>query len=159
RCAECWRRRRSRTWPRGRGLREGRVPRRADVDDLAGRELEELGLVACRLDRQPLPGAVHELDPDVEPEVHDSLDHDLAGRAVRLERHLEVVRPDEGVAEAVCLADEGHYELVGRLLVDGPWRADLLDPPVAHSSAGAREVPRRLLMLRIPKRTASTALS
>ena len=42
------------------------------------------------------------------------LDHRLARRAVRLECELEVVGADEGVAEAVRLADEGHHELVSR---------------------------------------------
>src|SRR5437763_8500931 len=111
---------------------EGRLARRADVDDLAAVELETLGFVARQLHRERLAVLAHELDADLEPEADDPLDHRLARRSVRLEDELEVVRPHERVAEAVRLPDERHHELVRRTLVELDGPGDLLDPALVH---------------------------
>ena len=69
-------------------------------------------------------------------------------RAVRLERHLEVVWPHEGAPDLVRLTDERHHELVGRLLVHVPRRADLLDVPLAHHDDLVGDLHRLLLVVR-----------
>src|SRR6188472_1954308 len=89
RCAACSRRRRSPTSWRAPALAERRRAHRPDVDDLTRDELEQLRLVARRLHREALAVAADEIEPDVEPEVDDAVDHHLACRAVRLQRHLE----------------------------------------------------------------------
>jgi hypothetical protein len=91
---------------------------------------------------------VDEVESDGESEVDDALDHDLSGLAVRLERHLEIVRADEGVPDPVRLADERHHELVLGLLVDLPGRADLLDPALAHHRDLVGDLHRLLLVVR-----------
>ena len=54
-----------------------RLAARAHVDDLAALELELLGLVAGELRGQVLAVLAHELDPHLEAEVDDPLDHRL----------------------------------------------------------------------------------
>src|SRR5205823_3990094 len=88
-----------------------------DEYDLAVLELAALRLVSRQLHGHALAVVAHEVDPHLEAEVDDPLDHRLACRPVRLERQLEVVRTHPCVSEAVHLADERHHELVGRPLV------------------------------------------
>jgi len=57
---------------------------------------------------------VREIDPHLEPEVDEPLDHRLLRGAVRLVTKLDVVRPHPGVAELVHRADKAHHELVRR---------------------------------------------
>ena len=105
-------------------------------------------MVPGRLHREALAVGVEELEPDVEAEVDDPVDHHLARRAVRHQRHLEVVRPHEGRPDLVRLTDERHHELVGRLLVHVPRRADLLDVPLAHDDDLVGDLHRLLLVVR-----------
>src|ERR1700744_4711862 len=65
---------------------------RAQVGDLALLQLEPLQLAAGGL--TPPLGALaeHELDPDLEPERDDPLDHRLLGVLVAVTDHLDVVR-------------------------------------------------------------------
>src|SRR6266487_4080822 len=70
---------------------------RADVDDLAARELELLGLILRQLREQVLAVVADELDPHLEAEMDDPLDHRLGRAGVRLEPELDVVWANEGV--------------------------------------------------------------
>ena len=58
------------------------------------------------------------------------------------------MRPHEGASDPVRLTDERHHELVGRLLVDVPRRADLLDAPLAHHDDLVGDLHRLLLVVR-----------
>src|SRR5262245_57782128 len=74
---------------------------RPHVHHAAGSEPQPVGLAPRHLSPEALAVAQQELDPDLEAEVHDTLDVGPRGRAVRLEANLDVVRADEAVAEPV----------------------------------------------------------
>src|SRR5581483_8905036 len=63
---------------RGLVAERPRVPR-PDIDDVAARELEQLGLVARQLRIETLAVVAHELDARLEAEAHDPLDLRLPG--------------------------------------------------------------------------------
>src|SRR4051794_37952364 len=163
-CARCSRRSRwptsppARCPPRSAGSLPTRTPgsrtkggfsARADVDDLPALELEQLGLLLRQLRAQVLAVLADELDPYLEAEVDDALDHRLgAAVALGLEQQLDVVRADERVTEPVDRADEAHHELVRGLLVELARRADLLNTPVVQDDDLAGDLHRLLLVVR-----------
>ncbi len=69
-------------------------------------------------------------------------------RAVRLPADLDVVRPDELLAEVADRADEAHHELVRGPLVEVARAADLLDPALVHQHDLVGELHRLLLVVR-----------
>jgi hypothetical protein len=68
-----------------------------------------------------------ELDLGVAAEDRAPDDHGLHGAVGRLVEELEVVRPDEVVAERLGVSHEGHHELARRLVVQLAWAAHLLE--------------------------------
>ena len=125
-----------------------RLAARPDVDARALLEAELLDLAARHLRPEVRPVRRDELDAHLEAEVDDALD--VASRVVpfAVERDLDVVRPDERVAEAVDRADEAHHELVRRVLVEVARPADLLDPALVHHRDPVGDLHRLLLVVR-----------
>src|SRR4029450_6356667 len=76
-------------------------PAGPDVDNLPTLQFELLRLLLRQLRQQVLAVVPDELDAHLEAEVDDALDHRLRAARVRLEQQLDVVRPNEGVAEPV----------------------------------------------------------
>src|SRR5262249_58936806 len=79
------------------GLGEDRLPRRADVDDLAGLQLERLDLLTRQLRRQHLAVVAHELDAHLETEMDEPLHNRLRRPSVPLAPSIAVVRGGQGV--------------------------------------------------------------
>src|SRR5829696_2355250 len=84
-------------------------------DDLALGQVQLLGILAGDLGEQPLAVLEYQVDPDLEAEVDQALDHGLGGGAVRLQPQLDVVGADEQLAQPGDGADEAHHEGVGRV--------------------------------------------
>src|SRR5436190_1224950 len=117
-------------------------------DDLPLGQFELLGLGTRDLRPKGIAVGEHELDANLEPEVHDPLDHRLLGAGRRDVRDLDVVRADEQRAPAVDLADEAHHELGRRMLVEVARGPGLLDLAMVHHDDLLGDVHRLLLVVR-----------
>src|SRR5205085_5202410 len=116
--------------------------------DLAPLQLELLLLLPGQLRGKTLSVISHELDSDLEAEMHDALDHCLLRRAVRLVQQLDVVWTDEGLAEPVHGTDERHDELVRRSVVELTRWSDLLDVAAVQDHDAVGDLHRLLLVMR-----------
>ena len=84
--------------------------------------------MVARHEREDLRTArVVELDLRIAAEDRDPHDHRLDGAVGGLVEELDVVRPDEDVADRLSVADERHHELARGLVVELARAADLLE--------------------------------
>src|ERR1700733_11981638 len=120
---------------------------RTQVGDLPLPQFQSLQLLAGQLSPDLVAVGEHQLDPDLEAERDDPLDHRLLGVLVLVADDLDVVRSHVAVAESVDLADEAHHELVRRFLVEVVGGARLLDPTLVHHHELAGDVHRLLLIV------------
>ena len=89
-----------------------------------------------------------QLDLRVAAEQRDPHDHRLDRTLGGLGEELDVVRPDERLAQRLRVADEGHHELARRLVVELARAADLLEPAVVDDGDLVGDLHRLVLVVR-----------
>ena len=120
---------------------------RLHIDDLTVGELELLDLRPRQLRDQRNAVAEAHLDPHLEAEVDDPVDHRLHRPRSGHVGDLHVVRADERLADPVGGADEAHHELRLGMVVEVGRPAGLLDRAVVHDHDLLGDVHRLLLIV------------
>ena len=89
-----------------------------------------------------------QLDLRVAAEERDPHDHRLDRTLGGFGEELDVVRPDERLAQRLRVAHEGHDELARRLVVELPRAADLFEPAVVDDGDLVGDLHRLVLVVR-----------
>ena len=89
-----------------------------------------------------------QLDLRIAPEERHAHDHRLDRALGRLVQELDVVRPDERLAERLSVSHEGHHELTRRLVVELPRAPDLFEPAVVDDGDLVGDLHRLVLVVR-----------
>ena len=117
-------------------------------DDLAGRQLEMVDVLAAEPCGHPLAAPVHELDPHVRADDDEPLDLDLDGAVAREPPERDLVRADEAVAELERVAEEAEDELRRGVVVELGRPADLLEAAAVEDGDAVGDLHRLLLVVR-----------
>src|SRR5215210_517043 len=111
-----------------------------NVDSFSALEFQMPGIFAGHLSPEATSVFECQLDADLEPKVDEMIHRRLGGRAVRVQRYLDIVWTDKGVPESVYGTDKAHDELAGRVFVEVLGAADLLYCAVVHEDDVIRDL-------------------